>query len=170
MCEADSAEPSQILLVGTTILSVFILGITVRPIHRSEDPRLRLLSFIIPCQGALDTLATQAYTSQNPKTTSLYVQRTGVLLVVGLVPTCTALCFSEHFLVMIGQKVHIAHLAGQYLRSGPTFCHSFSSCSKANRLSETPVYICGVPFLAGFELCRRWLQAQGKYSEPSSCE
>lgn len=66
--------------------------------------------------SALNTLATQAYTSVNPKTTSLYVQRTGVLMAIALVPAIAVLFHSESLLLLIKQDPLVAALAGRFIR------------------------------------------------------
>jgi len=97
-----------------------------------------------PC-AALDTLATQAYTSDNPKNMSLYTLRTAFLIYVLLIPACIGLTFAERFLLFIKQEPVVAHLAAQYIN----------------------VAILGIPFIAMFELCRRWLQVQGLVKLPT---
>lgn len=65
---------------------------------------------------ALDTLASQAYTSSNPRTTSLYVQRTGLLMLAAFVPSAGVLTFSESLLLAIKQDAQVAALAGRFIR------------------------------------------------------
>lgn len=134
--ELNAASIGQ-LLINTTTIAPVLFGLT----------------------AALDTLATQAYTSSNPKTTSLYVQRTAVLIFVSLVPCCILLLFSEHIFLLLRQDPEVAKLAGQYVQGGGDICpvcivHSLS-------LFFSAVFMTGIPFLAGFELLRRWLLAQG---------
>lgn len=70
------------------------------------------------CMGsaALDTLANQAYSGSNPKLTSLYVQRVGVIIFVLLVPATVVLSFGERILLHLGQDPYVAALAGKALR------------------------------------------------------
>lgn len=84
------------LLINTTTIAPIIFGLT----------------------AALDTLATQAYTSSNPKTTSLYVQRTAVLIGFSLIPCFILLSFSEDILLLLRQDPEVARLAGQYVKGG----------------------------------------------------
>lgn len=93
--ELNAASIGQ-LLINTTTIAPVLFGLT----------------------AALDTLATQAYTSSNPKTTSLYVQRTAVLIAVSLVPCCILLLFSEHIFLLLRQDPEVARLAGQYVKGG----------------------------------------------------
>jgi Na+-driven multidrug efflux pump len=73
---------------------------------------------------ALDTLATQAYTSDQPKTTALYVQRTGVLIFMGCIPCCAVLFMADDMLLMIHQDPYVASLAGTYIRSASVYSAS----------------------------------------------
>jgi hypothetical protein len=82
------------LLINTTTIAPVIFGLT----------------------AALDTLATQAYTSSNPKTTSLYVQRTAVLVAACMIPCIVLLSFGEHIFLALRQDEEVARLAGQYVR------------------------------------------------------
>jgi len=82
------------LLINTTTIAPIIFGLT----------------------AALDTLATQAYTSSNPKMTSLYVQRTAVLIAAALVPCLVLLSFGERIFLLLRQEEEVARLAGQYVR------------------------------------------------------
>ncbi len=91
--ELNAASIGQ-LLINTTTIAPVLFGLT----------------------AALDTLATQAYTSSNPKTTSLYVQRTAVLIAVSLIPCCILLLFSEDIFLLLRQDPEVARLAGQYVK------------------------------------------------------
>lgn len=120
--ELDAASIAQLLLTTTTI-SPIIYGLSC----------------------ALDTLANQAVASDNPKNTSLYVQRTGLIQAICMIPAGITLFFAERIFLAIGQDAEIARLAGEYIR----------------------VYMLSLPFLAAFELMRRWLLAQGKVNVPT---
>lgn len=106
--ELNAASIGQ-LLINTTTVAPMIFGLT----------------------AALDTLATQAYTSSNPKTTSLYVQRTAVLIAVSLVPCMVLLSFSEHILLLLRQDAEVARLAGQYVKGVLLVQLSRSECLAA---------------------------------------
>lgn len=80
---------------------------------------LILSGVIIGFACALDTAASQAFTSSKPKLTSLYVQRVGVLIFTLLIPLSIFLSFGEKWLLLLGQTEHVAHMAGKALRSGP---------------------------------------------------
>lgn len=107
--ELNAASIGQ-LLINTTTIAPMIFGLT----------------------AALDTLATQAYTSSNPKTTSLYVQRTAVLIAISLVPCMVLLSFSEQILLLLRQDAEVARLAGEYVRGMKTSAY-FHVDGRANQ-------------------------------------
>lgn len=93
---------------------------------------------------ALDTLLPAAYTRQ-PQSMGLWTQRVGVI--VGMTLPLIALLWlnAERGLLLLHQDPVIAHKAGQFLS----------------------VLVIGLPGHAVFELCRRFLQAQGLLHAPT---
>ncbi|GAA5824860.1 hypothetical protein JCM11251_005370 [Rhodosporidiobolus azoricus] len=103
------------------------------------------LSVIQGFCAALDTLCPQAYTSDRPKMTSTFAIRTWLITCVIFVFQALAFWFSEPVLVKwLRQDPDVARLAAQYLR----------------------ILILALPSYAGFEVIRRWLQAQGLMTAP----
>jgi len=103
------------------------------------------LSVIQGLCAALDTLCPQAYTSSNPKDTSIYALRTFVLCSIVAIPQALFFWNAEWILRDgLRQDPDVAYRAGQYLR----------------------VLILGLPAYSGFECIRRWLQAQGLMLAP----
>ncbi|GAA6030860.1 hypothetical protein JCM8097_008911 [Rhodosporidiobolus ruineniae] len=103
------------------------------------------LSVIQGLCAALDTLCPQAYTSDRPQMTSTYAIRTFIITCFVAVPQAIAFWFSEHILRnWLRQDPDVAHLASRYLR----------------------VLILALPAYSGFEVLRRWLQAQGLMTAP----
>ncbi|WFD29100.1 hypothetical protein MSPP1_000105 [Malassezia sp. CBS 17886] len=88
--------------------------------------------------AALDTLLPAAYT-RNPHTMGLWTQRVGVIVVLTIPVILFLWLNAEKGLLLFGQEPEIAKLAGQFLA----------------------VLALGLPGHAVFELCRRFLQAQG---------
>ena len=66
--------------------------------------------------SSLDTLANQSFGSSNPKLTSLYCQRVGLLIFILLIPATIILSFGERILLSLGQDPYVAALAGKALR------------------------------------------------------
>ena len=66
--------------------------------------------------SSLDTLANQSFGSSNPKLTSLYCQRVGLLIFILLVPATIILSFGERILLSLGQDAYVASLAGKALQ------------------------------------------------------
>ncbi|MCO5565376.1 hypothetical protein L7F22_019049 [Adiantum nelumboides] len=94
--------------------------------------------------SALDSILPGAYTSQ-PKMVGLYTQRMLVIVTYLLVPISAIWLNAESILLLLGQDPIVADLAAQYLR----------------------VLVIGLPGYAGFEVCRRYLQAQGLMHAPT---
>ena len=140
--ELDAASIAQLLLTTTTI-SPIIYGLSCALDSGSAQlpKKVRQLADL----DDLKALANQAVHSDNPKNTSLYVQRTGLLQAICMIPAGITLFFAERIFLAIGQDAEIARLAGEYIR----------------------VYMISLPFLAAFELMRRWLLAQGKVNVPT---
>ena len=93
---------------------------------------------------ALDTLLPSAYTRQ-PHLMGLWTQRVGIM-VAGALPIVIVLwVYADRFLLLLGQEPEIAHKARQFLS----------------------VLALGLPGHAIFELCRRFLQAQGLMHAPT---
>lgn len=94
--------------------------------------------------SALDTLLPAAYTRE-PEMMGLWTQRMGVVM-GGVVPMIVLLWLNaEKGLILVGQEPTIAHNARQFLA----------------------VLSMGLPGHAIFELCRRYLQAQGLMHAPT---
>lgn len=62
-----------------------------------------------------------------------------------MIPAFIVLFFAEGIFLAINQDPEVARLAGQYIR----------------------IYMLGLPLLAAFELCRRWLLAQNLVNVPT---
>lgn len=93
---------------------------------------------------ALDTLLPSSYTRQ-PQLMGLWTQRVGVM-VFSVMPFVMAVWFyADRLLLLLGQEPEIAHKARQFLS----------------------VLALGLPGHAIFELCRRFLQAQGLMHAPT---
>lgn len=99
------------------------------------------LSVIQGFCAALDTLCTQSYAAR-PKDTSLHALRTFVILLCMIIPQAIIFWNAEAILLLMRQDPRVAERAGVYLK-----ILSFS-----------------LPGYAGFECCRRYLQAQGLMS------
>ncbi|EPQ31838.1 uncharacterized protein PFL1_00037 [Pseudozyma flocculosa PF-1] len=94
--------------------------------------------------SALDTILPSAYTQQ-PKSVGLWTQRM-LVIVAGLMPLIWLIWFNaERVLIGLGQDPAVAKLAGQYLS----------------------ILALGLPGYASFEVCRRYLQAQGLMHAPT---
>ncbi|KAN0066431.1 ethionine resistance protein [Thecaphora frezii] len=94
--------------------------------------------------SALDTILPSAYTQQ-PKSVGLWTQRM-LVIIAGLLPLIWLIWFNaERILVATGQDPAVAKLAGQYLS----------------------ILAFGLPGYASFEVCRRYLQAQGLMHAPT---
>ncbi|GAA6060186.1 hypothetical protein JCM10212_005187 [Sporobolomyces blumeae] len=103
------------------------------------------LSVIQGLISALDTLCPQAYTSDDPQSTSLHALRTLFIGLVFNVPQ-VVLFWNGEWILREGlrQDVDVAYRAGQYLK----------------------VFSFALPAYTGFECIRRWLQAQGLMTAP----
>lgn len=95
--------------------------------------------------SALDSLLPAAFASDRPWTVGIWTQRMAVLLAVLLVPIALIWCEAERLLLAMRQEPDVARLASQYL------------C----------VLIGALPAYAGFETCRRYLQAQKLFVAPT---
>ncbi|GAA5990011.1 hypothetical protein JCM5350_002367 [Sporobolomyces pararoseus] len=103
------------------------------------------LSVIQGLISALDTLCPQAFTSDEPKTTSLHALRTGYICLLTNIPQVVFFWNAEYILrVGLRQDEMVAFRAGQYLK----------------------VFSFALPAYTGFECIRRWLQAQGLMTAP----
>jgi MATE family multidrug resistance protein len=67
-------------------------------------------------QAALDTLCSQAYSSPNPKDTSLHALRTAFLCILIILPASVVMFNGESLLLALRQDPVVSHLAGQYLK------------------------------------------------------
>lgn len=91
--------------------------------------------------SALDSLLPPAFTQQ-PKRVGIYTQSMAIIVALLCIPIAIAWLNAETLLLALGQDAEVARLSGIYLR----------------------VMLPGVPAYAGFEVCRRYLQAQGLMS------
>lgn len=91
--------------------------------------------------SALDSLLPPAFTQQ-PKRVGIYTQSMAIIVAFLCLPIAIAWLYAEQLLLLLGQEAEVAKLSGLYLR----------------------VMLPGVPAYAGFEVCRRYLQAQGLMS------
>lgn len=99
---------------------------------------LSLLSGYI---SALDSLLPPAFTQQ-PKRVGVYSQSMAIIVAGLCIPIGFVWFYAEYLLLALGQEPEVARLSGVYLR----------------------VLLPGLPAYAGFEVCRRYLQAQGLMS------
>ncbi len=140
---------THLLELSLSVASVFSLGHlgTVELAAASLSSMTANVSGYSVLSGfisALDTLLPSAYTQQ-PKSVGLWTQRMGVIL-MAILPLIFAVWFNaEAILVRIGQDAEVAYLAGRYLR----------------------ILAFGLPGYALFEVCRRYLQAQGLMHAPT---
>ncbi|CAO1637014.1 unnamed protein product [Parajaminaea phylloscopi] len=91
--------------------------------------------------SALDSLLPPAFTQQ-PKRVGIYTQSMGIIVAFLCIPITVMWLNAEKLLLALGQNAEVARLSGIYLR----------------------YMLPGVPAYAGFEVCRRYLQAQGLMS------
>lgn len=140
---------THLLELSLSVASVFSLGHlgTVELAAASLSSMTANVSGFSVLSGfisALDTLLPSAYTQQ-PKSVGLWTQRMGVIL-IGLLPLILAIWLNaEAILIRIGQDPQVAYLAGRYLA----------------------ILSIGLPGYALFEVCRRYLQAQGLMHAPT---
>lgn len=140
---------THLLELSLSVASVFSLGHlgTVELAAASLSSMSANVSGFSVLSGfisALDTLLPSAYTQQ-PKSVGLWTQRMGVIL-MGILPLILVIWLNaEAILVRIGQDPEVAYLAGKYLA----------------------VLSIGLPGYALFEVCRRYLQAQGLMHAPT---
>lgn len=146
-------------IIGTHFLEYSLLVVTVVSVGHlgtvelaasslaSMTSNVVALSLIIGFAAALDTLCPQAYTSPDPRLTSLYAMRTMFLLLLLMIPQIIIFWCAEPILLALRQDPRVAEKAAAYLR----------------------VLSFGLPGYAVFEVSRRWLQAQGLMSAPTLC-
>ncbi|GAA5863090.1 hypothetical protein JCM8547_002794 [Rhodosporidiobolus lusitaniae] len=155
--EAKVLTTYQIPILGTHFLEFSLTAATVLFLGHLGETELAAASLgnltnnflaLSVIQGfctALDTLCPQAYTSDYPKLTSTYAFRTWIVTLFVFIPQAAAFWWSEHILTKwLHQDPDVAHLASRYLR----------------------ILIPSLPAYAGFEVIRRWLQAQGLMTAP----
>jgi MATE family multidrug resistance protein len=140
---------THILELSLNIVSVFSLGhLGVNELAASSLSSMTAnvtgYSIIAGFVSALDSVLPSAYTSQ-PKTVGLFTQRMAVIVAMLLPPIIAVWVLSEQLLLLLGQEPVVAALAGTYLR----------------------ILSLGLPGYAGFEICRRYLQAQGLFHAPT---
>ncbi|SPC67320.1 uncharacterized protein UHOD_02957 [Ustilago sp. UG-2017b] len=140
---------THLLELSLSVASVFSLGHlgTVELAAASLSSMTANVSGFSVLSGfisALDTLLPSAYTQQ-PKLVGLWTQRMGVILIC-ILPLILAIWLNaEAILIRIGQDPEVAYLSGRYLT----------------------VLSIGLPGYALFEVCRRYLQAQGLMHAPT---
>ncbi|TKY87440.1 hypothetical protein EX895_004118 [Sporisorium graminicola] len=140
---------THLLELSLSVASVFSLGHlgTVQLAAASLSSMTANVSGFSVLSGfisALDTLLPSAYTQQ-PKSVGLWTQRMGVIL-IAILPLILAVWLNaEAILIRIGQDPEVAYLAGRYLS----------------------ILAIGLPGYALFEVCRRYLQAQGLMHAPT---
>ena len=140
---------THILELSLNIVSVFSLGhLGVNELAAaslsSMTANVTGYSILAGFISALDSLLPGAYTSQ-PKAVGLYTQRMAVIVLYMLPFIIAVWLLSEQLLLLLGQDPVVAALAGQYLR----------------------ILSVGLPGYAGFEVFRRYLQAQGLMHAPT---
>jgi MATE family multidrug resistance protein len=94
--------------------------------------------------GALDTVLPPVYSS-NPRTMGIWAQRMMLLIGVLLLPVLAVWLNTERLLLLLGQDAEVSALAGRYLQ----------------------ILSLGLPAYAGFEIARRYLQAEGFFFAPT---
>jgi MATE family multidrug resistance protein len=140
---------THILELSLNIVSVFSLGhLGVNELAASSLSSMTAnvtgYSVIAGFVSALDSLLPGAYTSQ-PKQVGLITQRMAVIVAMMLPGIVAIWLVSEQILLLLGQEPIVAKLAGLYLQ----------------------ILAIGLPAYAGFEICRRYLQAQGLFHAPT---
>jgi MATE family multidrug resistance protein len=140
---------THLLELSLNIVSVFSLGhLGVNELAASSLSSMTAnvtgYSIIAGVVSALDSILPSAYTSQ-PKTVGLFTQRMTVIVAMMLPFIIVIWNLSEQLLLLLGQDRIIAALAGKYLR----------------------ILSLSLPGYAGFEICRRYLQAQGLFHAPT---
>ncbi|BGP19486.1 hypothetical protein JCM10213_006306 [Rhodosporidiobolus nylandii] len=157
MSEAKTLAGYTVPILGTHFLEFSLTASTVLFLGHLGETELAAaslgnmtnnflaLSVIQGFCAALDSLCPQAFTSDNPSSTSLFAIRTWLITLVIFIPQAIAFWFSEYILRdALHQHPDVAYLASRYLR----------------------VLIPALPAYAGFEVIRRWLQAQGRMNAP----
>ncbi|CAJ0844468.1 6482_t:CDS:2 [Entrophospora sp. SA101] len=96
-------------------------------------------SVLFGAATALDTLASQAYTSGNPKMVGVFLQRGLAIILLGFIPIAVSWWEAERILVFLGQDHEIARLSALFTR----------------------YLLIGAPALLSFEALKKYLQAQG---------
>ncbi|RLN86439.1 hypothetical protein BBJ28_00010003 [Nothophytophthora sp. Chile5] len=87
---------------------------------------------------AMDTLCSQAYGAGKPKKLGIYLQSGLIVLGLTLIPVFLINWFTAEFLILIGQPVQVAQLAGRFSR----------------------IQLAGIPFLYVYEMLKKVMQAQ----------
>ncbi|KAH8918986.1 MATE efflux family protein [Atractiella rhizophila] len=134
-------------LLAVTVFSVGHLGTTELAASSlaSITANVACFSLVSGVCSAIDSLSSQAFTSSNPKSTSLHALRTYLILLLLAVPQITLFWLAEPIFIVLRQDAEVARLASLYLR----------------------IVSCGLPAYAGFECVRRWLQAQALMTVPT---
>ncbi|RLN62383.1 hypothetical protein BBJ28_00021788 [Nothophytophthora sp. Chile5] len=87
---------------------------------------------------AMDTLCSQAYGAGKPKKLGIYLQSGLIVLGLTLIPVFLINWYTAEFLILIGQPVQVAQLAGRFSR----------------------IQLAGIPFLYVYEMLKKVMQAQ----------
>ncbi|CAO1633089.1 unnamed protein product [Sympodiomycopsis kandeliae] len=137
---------THLLELSLNVVSVFSIGhLGTIPLAAaslsSMTANVTAFSLLSGFISALDSLAPPAFTQQ-PKRVGVYAQSMSIIVIGLLVPIALVWINAEKVLLALGQDAEVAKLSGLYLR----------------------VMLPGVPAYAGFEICRRYLQAQGLMS------
>lgn len=137
---------THLLELSLNVVSVFSIGhLGTIPLAAaslsSMTANVTAFSLLSGFISALDSLLPPAFTQQ-PKRVGVYSQSMSIIVVFLLIPIAIVWINAEPILLSLGQDAEVAKLSGLYLR----------------------VMLPGVPAYAGFEVCRRYLQAQGLMS------
>ncbi|KAH8917477.1 MATE efflux family protein [Atractiella rhizophila] len=111
----------------------------------SITANISCISLVSGVCSAIDSLSSQAFTSSDPKSTSLHALRTYLILLLLAIPQITLFWLAEPIFIALRQDPEVAQFASVYLR----------------------IVSFGLPASAGFECTRRWLQAQALMTVPT---
>lgn len=124
--------------LGTTDLAGASLG--------SMTANVLAFSIIQGFASALDSLCPQAYTSTEPSLSSLYAQRTAVLVFALMIPQALLFWNAKSIFLALSQPPEVADRAALYLK----------------------VMSFALPAYGGFEITRKWLQGQARMFVPTA--
>lgn len=137
---------THLLELSLNVVSVFSIGhLGTIPLAAaslsSMTANVTAFSLLSGFISALDSLLPPAFTQQ-PKRVGVYTQSMAIIVALLCFPIAAMWLNAERLLLALGQEPEVARLSGLYLR----------------------IMLPGVPAYAGFEVCRRYLQAQGLMS------